>query len=500
MTPMQYRRPAVLRPAQLVRALQRPAAPRGLAGLGDLGDAETGIDAVPNLMFCLRYHIVAKASAVAAGALQPTGGLANYIGTAALYVQRGQARQLPPDEQANWDTWGKASWDSSSDYHVYWKFGALIAQWANQLVPAALAAQQSGALTDPEASKAVYLLMDTTQQGTTWYGGTTTTSKLSNPQWGDLFERLFNVIARGIVAGVLSFTHLDVLCRAMLTAPVQRRFPAFSPPPGNLPRTDPRAVAFREAMRQLGYTQIVSDWGRMTLQAWVAQDQASDAQIAQLQGALSVCNFLSGKALYDQIVEKMRDYVSARNEAVAAFQAFDQLQNGPLADDLDPADVAKMREIKQQFADVDQKTYNAVSPAGLWPEGAQAGVSGLGFVQMIVAGAVLVGLAGMVVWAIGLMTSVSRQAAAQTRATTDNILATVDELKASCMRTYQASAKTGEDEETLQKCLAQTEALYKEVPDPPSGNDPLGLKWIAVLGLVGIGGFIAYQHFGKRKS
>ncbi len=470
----------------------------GLDGLGELGDELAAMQAVPDVVTKLKSLIIAHAGPITLGSVQNNNSLPAIIYTCARCYNTAGSGGMGEEAQRYWNAWRAQAEPQESNDNIYWVLARCVARWSDQLIQAANDQINSGILLDAAASRCVYTLMDTTQQGTTWYGGTVTTSKLSNSQWGATLEVAFNSIAKGIVGGALSFTYLDVLIKAFGAAPNQRRFPVWTPPYTGVTAQDPRAVAFRAAVRQTGWNNAVQLWFGYTQQAWAAQDAAWEEQDRQLSGAIVALNYVSGKALYDQIADKVNDYFAARGEAIAAIGQFQQLQSGPLASNIPAADIAAMDAIKKQFSSVDVQVNTTLAPLGLWPSATSVGLSFLGVAQLLLGGVIAVAALGLIVWAIALMTETSRTAAAQTKATATNILATVDQLKASAQRVYDASAKTPADEKVYQDSLLATEALYKSIPLPPSGSDPLGLKWIALLGVVGIGGFVAWKMLGKK--
>lgn len=492
MLAMQYLRPSIRRPISSMYAPIPGTRAEALAGLGDELSAAA---AVPGLVAKIKALIIAKAGPLRISANQD---LRAAIHTAADIVTKGNAGTLDAASQNYWNAWRKQAEPIQSTDNVAWIFGRVITRWRDGLIQAVNDQSASGVLSDPKASKAAYTLMDTTQQGTTWYGGTATTSKLDNGQWGSVFESGFNVIARGVISGTLPFTYLDVLVSAMGTEPVKRRFPVWQPPFSGLTKDDPRAAAFRATLKQLGWNSVLQLWFSYTQQAWVQQNAADEAQDASLSSMITSLSYVSGKVILDQVVAKVQDYFKAREEARAAFAAFAQLQTGPLGDQVPAADAAAIAQLRQQFGTIDGKVSDILQPAGLWPSGTPAGLSFLGIAQLIVGGVAAIGILGMLVWGISFMTQTTRLAAAQTKATSESILATVGEVKASCIRAYQASGKTPADEKAYQDCLLKTQALTDSIPKPPTGSDPLGLKWVAILGLVGVGGFMAYKQFGKK--
>ncbi len=194
-----------------------PAA--GLAGLGELGDAITAAQALPEFVALLKASTVDKAGASVAGAFDGSRPLAVSISSAAAYWRLGTRGQLQPAQQANWDKWAAVAQPDDSDQHIFWAFGQCLDTWAEKLAEAATSQQNAGIFSSPAASEARYTLMDSTVSGTTWYGGNVVRSALSNSQWTSVFKTGFNALAKGVTGGVLPFTYLDVLCKGMLTAP-----------------------------------------------------------------------------------------------------------------------------------------------------------------------------------------------------------------------------------------------------------------------------------------
>ncbi len=490
-----------LAPKGYVIAGQAPVARSrtvAMFGLGELGDEMGMMTAMPEMIAQLKSLIIANTGPTYAGSLANNQSLPAIIYAASLCYDRAGSGGLGEEAQRYWQSFQAQAEPATSPNNIAWVLARCINRWADKLIASANEQINSGMILDAAASRCVYTLMDTTQQGTTWIGGTVTTSKLDNSQWGAVFEVAFNAIAKGVATGVLPFTYLNVLIKAFCVPQVTRRFPVWSPPYANLVQLDPRAAAFRTVLKQLGWGSAVKLWFTYTQQAWVEQDAAWEATDQAYMGAITALNYVSGKAIYDQIAEKVQDYFSARADAINAIQQFQQMQSGPLASSIPASDIAAMDAIKKQFSDTDMTVNNALAPAGLWPSDTQAGLSFLGIAQIIVGGVIAIGILGMIVWAISIMTQTSRTAAAQTKATADNILSTIDQVKASAQRVYDASAKTPADEKTYQDSLLATQQLAKLIPKPPDGSDPLGLKWIALAGMVAIGGLFAWKAFKKH--
>ncbi len=467
-------------------------------GLGELGDEMGMMTALPDLVSRLKSLIIAHGGPVFSGGLTNNLSLPAVMYAASNLYANASAGNMGPQAQQYWEAFRAQAENQNSPDNIYWVLARCINRWADKLIPAANDQINSGTMLDANASRCIYTLMDTTQQGTTWIGGTVTTSKLDNSQWGAVFEVAFNTIAKGVAAGLLPFTYLNVLIKAFCTDQVSRRFPAWSPPYSNLVQLDPRAAAFRAMMKQLGWNSVTKLWFTYTQQAWVEQDAAWEATDNAYMGAITALSYASGEAVFEKIQQKIQDYFAVRADTITAINQFKQMQAGPLAASVPAADAAAMDALQKQFADTDMKVNAALAPLGLWPTGASPGLSFLGVAQLIIGGVVAIGILGLVVWAISLMTATSRSAAAQTKETADKVLATVDSVKASAQRVYDASAKTPADEEQYQKALLATGELIKTIPLPPSGSDPLGLKYVAILGVLAIGGLIAWKTLGKK--
>ncbi len=191
-----------------------------------------------------------------------------------------------------------------------------------------------------------------------------------------------------------------------------------------------------------------------------------------------------------------------------------------------------MAALTQQFQATDTMAYNTLNTAGLWSISAQPGalnglggmgliwgrthairrgilfnegsglpgMHGLGAIQLLIAGVLAVTALGVIAYVVTIMTKCARDAAAQTKATAESILATVDTLKASCQKSYLDSTKDAAAEAALQTCLMQTKALTDSIPKPPDAGDPLGLKYVALLGAVGVAGLIAVAFIKSRSK
>jgi hypothetical protein len=491
---MIFSRPTVVRRSPL----RKSVAPFPLSGLGDLGDDLSGSAAIAGLVAKLKGMIINKAGTQAAGGIAANQSLTAVLYSAADYFTKGNAGSLWPEAQKSWNVWKAQAEPLESPSNIYWALAQGVARESTGLIRASQEQAAAGLFVDAQASKASYLLVDSTQVGTTWYGGSTVTSKLTNGQWRSVFDAAFAAVSKGIIQGLLPFTYLEVLISALCTEPNLRRFPVWKPPYAGLVKDDPRAIAFRAMLKQLGWGQVTKLWFSYTQQGWAIQNEADEALDRKLSVAITTLNYVSGKALVDQLSAKVSEYFAARSEATTAFKQFRQLRAGPLKDNVTATETLAMQELEKQFASTDTSVFKTLSPAGLWPGDLSAGVSSLGAAQFVLGGVVLVAILGMLVWAIGLMTATARAAAAQTKATADSILSTVDEVKASAYRVYMASAKTPADEKIYQDSLLQTKALTDSIPKPPKGGDPLGLKWVAILGLTAIGGFVAWQKFGKK--
>ncbi len=523
-----YQRPWIQRPSRAVRVQSPPSV---LMGLGELGDDAVGAGASGSLALFTSYlqnYIAAKAGPAALANVKNSPSFVGTIGICASIFLLGEANQLPLDQQAYWNQWRAGASNAASPDNVGWVFGRLVANSKDDLIAAA--SSYGSWWTDPGASAASFTLVDTTSTGTTWYGGTVVQSALTNEQWNTIFIKAWNVLLKGVKNGVLPLTYLEVLCRGVLQQPASRRMPVFLPPPGNLTQTDPKAIAFRAAMKQLGWSGVVSSWYGYTQQTWAAANSAFETQDAEYASAITSLNYISGEKILEEIQSKFQDYWQARTTAAAALADFDTMLHGPLAGQINPADANAMMAILQQFQTTDQMAYNTLSTAGLWPGTTQPGalnglgtsmalgliwghthaqrrglvnplgLSGLGAVQMIIAGILAVTALGVIAYVVSLMTAVGRSAAAQTKATADSILGTVDTIKASCQRTYLASPKDAAAEKALQDCLANTQALYKTIPPPPDSSDPMGLKYVALLGAVGVAGLIAVGFLKHRSK
>jgi len=498
---MIYKRPDYLLQPRFAPIQQRPTS--RLAGLGELGDEITGAGptgSTQKFWDMLINNVAGKFGPDGIATVQSAPHLGALINQCAALVQLGEGGNLPQDQQAAWDSFKSVAMPNDADENIFYLFAKQLAASKTRLFKAFAEASQTGWWEDPEASRCNYTLVDTSQQGTTWYGGTTVTSKLTNYQWGSVFNKAWGILVNGLANGVLPLSYLTSMLDGMLRAPTNRRMVVFHAPPAGVDPTDPRAIAFRTAMKQLGWGSVIQEWYGYTAQAWAEDNAAFEAQDKIYSAAITTLNYLSGKAIYDSVIEKTNDYWTARNEAVQALNDFQVILNGPLGSSVPEADKTTIAVLRQQFLDADNKAKEALMPAGLWDDNQAQGLQGLGAVQFILAGTIAIAVLGILAYVVALMTETSRSAAAQTRATANSILATVDELKASCQRDYLASDKGPDAEAAYQACLLQTKALTDSIPKPPEGSDPLGLKSLALLAGVGVIGYVVLKFVQNRKS
>lgn len=498
---MHYVRPIVFASPRPIMASRSRRPLTTLEGIGELGDDAAGAGAGGSLALFRTYletYICAKAGPAYLQNAKAVPNLPSAINFAATAFLMGEAGTLQPDAQAAWNQWRAIASQQSSNDNVAWLFGRMVANAKDDLVQAA--ARDNGWWQDPSASAANYTLVDTSTNGTTWYGGTTVASALTNDQWGTIFIKGFAALVKGVTNDVLPLTYLEVFCRGILQQPTARRMPVFSAPPGNLPATDPRAIAFRSAMKQLGWNAVISQWYSYTAQTWAADNAAFESQDASYGAAITGLSYLSGEKILEQIQEKLQDYWQARADAAKAISDFNTILSGPLANQVSETDKANMATLTAQYQSIDKQAYDAVGPFGMWAAGDAGSLNGLGAIQLIIAGVLAVTALGVIAYVVALMTKVGRDAAAQTAATAKSILATVATVSDSCQRTYDASAKDAAAESALQACLMQTKALTDSIPKPPDSSDPLGLKWMALAGAVGIAGLVAISFIKSRQK
>jgi hypothetical protein len=454
-----------------------------LAALGDLGDVLQGGQAVADLIGYIRTGIVDKQGPVTLG-----GGIQNALFVAKNTMRNGLLGSLPTTHQSAWDRWRAIAQPGESDSNIWWTFGQMVANWADRLIDAANA--QPALVADPTVTRVSFTLVDTTQSGTTWYGGTVTSSKLTNPQWGMIFQKAWNVIARGVTDGVLPFSYLTVLCKGMLALPTSRHFPAFGHPEGDA--KSPQAIAWRAMMKQLGWNDVVQQWFGYTQQAWAAENARGDQLDSVHAAAITALRYTSGAEIIHQLRDKVRQIEGERASALANMRELERVMTGPLGDYVSIEDKKTYEQIKRDFADAEAETQRVLGPAGLWPG---SGATGLSAITLIVAGTIGVGLLGMCVWLLALWTSTSRAAADQVTRISTNVLATIDQVQQSCVRTYEGSAREAADEEQLRACLARSNELINAIPKVQTGGAG-GLLALGVLGALGAG---AYFMTRKRR-
>lgn len=473
---------------------------QGLADLADLGDTQAGVTAHGEFINALKTHIFAKAGTSILATANATSGLGNLINLAGIIYDQGASGTLQPDAQASWNAWTAIASPINSDSNLGWMFGRMISMNRGVLAQAAAAAEASGLFNDL-GSTVGYTLMDTTQSGTTWYGGSTTTSKLTNQQWSTLFVNGWTVIQRAVINGVLPFTYLNLLVKGFVSnAPTLRRFPVWSAPKG-YKENDPGAIAFRAMIKQIGWSAITQQWFSYTQQAWVQTTAAFEAQDAAFSGVITGLSYISGAKILDQIRSKAGEYLAQRDYAIKMFASFDALANGPLGSSVPFENKIGMDKIKREFNATDVKAFETMNALGMWPTGVSAGgVSGLGAATLIVSGVIAVTTLGIIGYIVATLTATSRKGADLAGRTTETVLASIDTLKAGCARTYAASDKRPSDEVAYAACIQKATDLVGKVPKPPSAPDDLfGFKGMAMaVGALALGGMVLMMMKGKK--
>lgn len=478
-----FLRPEIVHPPHIqAMPVRRHEPVHALAALGDLGDVLQGGQATAELIGFIRSGIIDKQGPMAVGSM-----LQDVLAAAKAVVQNGLLGRLPVSNQSAFDKWRALAQPGESDSNIWWTFGQMVANWSDRLIAAVNA--QPALVADPTVTKVSYTLVDTTQQGTTWYGGTVTSSKLTNTQWGMIFQKAWNVVAKGVTAGILPVSYLTVLCKGMLGLPTARRFPVFNPPEGDA--KSPQAIAWRAAMKQLGWNDVVQQWFGYTQQAWAAENARADQMDSIHAAAITALSYVSGAEIITQIRDKVRQIEQERAAALKDIRELERTMAGPLGAYIGPEDKKAYEILKRDFADAEAETQRVLGPAGLWPG---SGAVGLSAVTLIIAGTVGVSLLGMCVWLLALWTSTSRAAAAQVKQISANVMKTVDQVQQSCVRTYEASPRGAEDEERLRACLAKSNELIDAIPKVQTSGS--GVLAIGILGAVAAGAYL----YTKRKK
>lgn len=463
-----------------------------IAGLGELGDSLSGAAAVSEFAAALKSQIIAKAGNNQLANANAVQNLPNLINYAANIYDLGTGGNLNPSDQAAWNSWAAQASNADSDANVSWMFARFVSMNKAGLMAAAANWNPNDA-----GSQAVFTLMDTSQSGTTWYGGTTVQSKLANSQWASLFTYAWAAIYKGVANGVLPFTYLNVVVRGFVQPPVNRRLPMFTCPPGSLPFNDPKAVAFRTALKQLGWSDVIQRWQSMTQQGWAAAQAQQEAMDDMYSSAITALSFVSGQRIWDEIQEQLETYWKHRDAARESFAKFDSMARGDTANLVPNDDIVAMKALKVEYNTADNMAFETLDKVGLWVGGTAGGMGATIIVQGVVAVTVL----GVIAYIVSLMTGTSRAAVAQTTKTADTVLRSVALLQDSCGRAYAASAKTPADEKAYQACIANANALANKIPPPPEGvSDPLGFKGMALAAAVLVGGIVMLKVMGGSKQ
>lgn len=474
----------------------------GLAELADLGDTQAGTQAYGEFASALKTWIFAKAGASVLATANATAGLGNLINLAGIIYDQGTSGSLQPDAQAAWNSWTAIAAPINSDANMGFMFGRMVSMNRSALARAAAEAEASGQFSDL-SSTVGYTLMDTTQAGTTWYGGSSVTSKLSNQQWSSIFVSAWTVIQKGVVNGVLPFSYLNILVKGFVSnAPTQRRFPVWAPP-GSKPANDPGTIAFRCMLKQLGWSNVTQNWFSYTQQAWVQGNAAAEAQDDAFSSIITALSYVSGAKVLDQVNAKIQEFLEQRQYAAQSIANFNALANGPLGASVPAEDRVAMEKLMREYTATDAKAYEALNSVGMWPSGKIAGsLNGLGAATLVIAGVIAVTTLGILAYIVATMTEIGRKGAAQSSRTADAVLASIDTLKQGCARTYAASAKTPSDEAAYAACIQKATDLVNKVPKPPtSPSDIFGFKGMAMaVGALAVGGIVLMMMMKGKKA
>jgi len=504
---MQYLRPNLIQLIKPVRTFQlgpifgsqmrtdRNVA--GLSGLGELGDIVTGTAAQAQFQDALKTHIIGKAGPQNLANGNAIRSLVDLISFAAVTYQLGSAGSLQPAQQNYWSAWQAQAQSVSSDDHLAWLFGKYVFENKVDLMNAAAAFDAAAG-----GAQVVYTGMDTSTTGTNWYGGTVTSSKLNNPQWASLFTKAWSVLLKAARNGVLPLSYLGTVVKSMAQSnPVSRRFPVFSTPPGSVPFEDPKAIAFRAALRQLGWTNVVNTWFDYTQQSWAKDAAEQERTDAYYSGAITAMSYVSGAKIMEQVEAQLARYWQVRDDALRSFFYYDTIKAGPLANQVPFVNGEAMSVLKDDFNDTDKLAHAALSTVGMWPSGTRVGVGDLGVAGVILYGVTAVAVLGVVAYIVSLMTNTSRVAVDQSKNISKAVLMSVETMQSSCQREFAISARTPADEETYRQCVERAAKIATNIPSPPAGSsDPLGFKGIAMAVTALVGGFVVYQMTKKPKA
>ena len=275
-------------------------------------------------------HIASHFGPIALSNVQATQTIDGVIGLCATLVMLGEGGNLQPDQQAYWDEWRAVASPNDSIHSTAWMFAKQLMVSKDRLLAAYRAQADTGWWFDADASLCNYTLIDTSQTGTTWYGGETVSSKLSPDQWGTVFSKAWTTLLNGIAEnGVLSLSYMTAMLQGMLLPLNERRMVAFYPAPSGIDSNDPRAIAFRTTMKQLGWSDVIKLWHGYTAQAWAEDNANWEAQDKMYASAITALSYVSGKAILDKVVAKAEEYLGSPLRCGPGFQRFQPARDWP---------------------------------------------------------------------------------------------------------------------------------------------------------------------------
>jgi hypothetical protein len=434
--------------------------PTPIGGLGDLYQRASG----DTISYCLTEYIIKR---IQPGFSRGSLTLANLFSLAATMINQGETNSLAPADQGRWAAWKKQMLDNGPS-KVFWTLVHLVRTRGKALSDAAFRSGTSW-ITDPKEGANVLLVA--------------TGTGMTGDQWHSVSWEIVDWVAQEIIKGTLNFNYLGAAFQGLFQPDVaSRKFPVWLTPTA----FGADAVAdgaWANFLKQSGWSNVVTRWKNYTSATWAAQSAALESKIAVLQGAATVLSYASGEVVVKKLSAMLDEYKAKRATATANLKNFNTLLKNPATKAVLPgALITEMQGAEKQFLDIDSYAYNKLNPLGLWDMGA-TGPQSLQGVQLIVAASLAVVAAGILAYAVKLLTVADRAAAAGYEQAMKHIDETITTMKASCERSFKSKEIT---EEQYRKCLDDATKVLAYAPPPPKSGSGMGAIAIAGVAAAGV--------------
>jgi hypothetical protein len=261
--------------------------------------------------------------------------------------------------------------------------------------------------------------------------------------FGRVITPILSWAAQEAVDGRLTIADLDGAVSTMVVDDqVKQSLWSLMPPGGSDPLLK---AAFSSYLRDSKFNQAFGNAIQAVKGAAAVNAAANEAQLAMIDKVSSTLSWLSLKAPFDMLVEKVNDLKQKRADAAKTVEGIKTLANraSSVVTEQERADI---NALYTSFSDIDTKAKIALVPVGLWGDD-QKPLSGLGVLAVFesVAATVALCAVGAAVVLAGMYAALQMNAAGKAEKLTKDILARADELyKAGKITSAEYSAMIGQ--------------------------------------------------------